>query len=178
MKKQLSMILPFLIMVLPVLADNDAGFERGGDGGFAGGLGNFAVFLLAVGAVYVALRVLYVWSKSWPEDYEEWKTLLKDLYRQYRKPLLTIHNWMMIAAVVVGGIHGIFLLSRGGFQVITGIVAWGIMLFLAIFGTVIYYKMRPIWDKREVKGFVRFVHRQWILSIILIIALLIHVGIN
>ena len=165
-----------IFSVNQVLAQDSGERRNGGENEIANGLGGLAVWCLAAGAAYVVLRRLYLWSKTWGDENLEEQELLKSLYGQYRKPLLYVHNVANIAAVVIGGIHGLLLLNEQNGRVVTGIIAWAIMVFLCVFGFLIFLKLRLIWDNREVRGFLKFMHRQWILSIILIIVLLIHMA--
>lgn len=178
MKKFLIILLIFILMISPVIADDDGEIEDEEDEineEFAEFSGSLAITLLLIGSGYVLLRRLYSWSRSWKEQ-DELKSTIMSVYRQFRKPLLIVHNWFMGLSVVVGGIHGIFLLGEDQSDIISGTVAWFTMLLLSIFGIIMFFRMRPIWKNRKAKGFVRFIHRQWYLSIFLIIVLIIHIA--
>lgn len=139
-------------------------------------LGTIALILLGFGGLYIVLRLVYRWSRSWSVEHDNLKNKTLSTYRRFRKPLLLIHNISTILAVGVGGIHGFLLLGNESSEVITGIIAWGLMVLISIFGLIIFYKFRPVWDKRDAKDFVRFIHRQWILSVSLVVVLLIHIS--
>jgi len=161
-----------LLLAIPVAAE-ESGLE--GVNEFPKALGSFALFLLAAGSAYVILRRLFVWSRNWQE--EEIKNQIMTYYKQFRKPLLLFHNIIMVVATIVGGIHGLLLLnSEYRVAVYSGVAAVVVMLILCASGIFMFFKFRPVWTKDATKGLVKYVHRQWLFSGILIITLLIHLA--
>jgi hypothetical protein len=169
-------IFVLLLSSLSVIAQEHG--ERGeeGEGGFAGALGSLAVFLLAVGFVYVVARRSFVYSKYLDAEFDHVKESIRTTYKKYRKPLLNFHSIVLIVATVVAGVHGVLLMNGEGANLLAGWAAFGAMVLLSISGIIIYFRFKPIWEFRKSKGLLKLVHRQWLFTIIGAILLLIHVA--
>ena len=130
---------------------------------------------MGIGSGYVALKVIQ-WGIRRLDDveYQSQKDRFKEIFKQYRRPLLIIHNYAMLVATAIAIFHGIILFDGWGADEITGLIAVIIMVVLSIFGLILYYRFRPLWNHSPSRKFLRIIHRQWVLSIILIIFLIIH----
>lgn len=147
----------------------------GEDDDFAEGLGSAAVNFVWIGALYFFLRRIYEIIRGL--DKAKYGDIQKESikwYRKLRKPLLWIHNISLIIATILGLVHGLFLLDDDFGVVYTGVFAVLFMVLLSTSGLIIYYKYRPIWNKRQIKGAVRYVHRQWVYSLLFVIYILLH----
>lgn len=175
-KKLGFLIFVLLLFSVATIAQEHDEFDEGGEGGFAGALGSLAVFLLAVGFIYVVSRRSFVYSKYLDAEFDHVKETIRNTYKRYRKPLLNLHSIILIVATVVAGIHGILLMDGEGANVLAGWAAFGTMVLLSISGIIIYFRFKPIWEFRNSKGLLKLVHRQWLFTIIGAILLLIHVA--
>lgn len=189
-RKSLIFVILFVVVFSIVMGVNAQRESDGGgrehEGGFAGALGGFAVALLWVGAIYVVAAMINNYLKKLadkgPSQYpevDEAVIVYRNLWKEFRSRLLVLHNVAMLAACIVGLIHGILLLNRTSTGLlVTGAIAEGIMVLLSVFGAILFYRLRPIWDYRGTRKFTKFVHRQWVMSALLIIFLLLHVGLR
>ena len=118
---------------------------------------------------------MYVYSNKFliKDEYQRLRENIRILYKQFRSPLLLIHNFSMIAATILGIIHGIVM----GIEEEAAIFGWIAaisMIILSFSGFVIWFKLKPIWSNRESRKFIRFLHRQWLFSGIFCVFLFIH----
>lgn len=140
-------------------------------------LGVVALGLLGIGAWYVIVRRTYSLINSLDkEKYADLHEKNRQIYRRIRKPLLLIHNWTMGISTIVGGIHGVLMFD--GFDdesFLSGTIALIIMALISILGMIMFFRFKPLWEDKRTKKLIRFIHRQWILSVFLIIAIIIHI---
>lgn len=165
----------FLLLISVVYAQERFDGEEGG-GDLAQGLGSFALFLVIVGAGYIVLRRGYVYSRKFLENDIELREFVKVTYNRAKGPLLALHNILMICGTIVGIIHGLLLMNANIFSVTFGWIAAGAMIVLSVSGIIIWLRFKPIWDYRQSRTLVRFVHRQWLFTGIFVFFLLLHIA--
>jgi len=143
----------------------------------ATGFGSLAWGLTIVGFAYVVVRRAQVISKSYlSDDYKEVKDFIREFYRKFRQPLITLHYIVNIAATITAIVHGILLSSSELPLVIAGWVAVGSMILLSLSGILIWARFKPIWTYRESRTALRLVHRQWLFSGIFLLGFLVHLA--
>jgi len=153
-------------------ADDEGGI-LGGD--FAKNLGSGAVGFLGIGAIYIIAKRINIYSRKYlTDDYKELKDTIQKLFSNFRSPLLSIHNIAMILATILAVLHGIGVGYENNSVTIFGWLSAGAMIILSLSGILVWSKLRPIWDSREQRKLVKFVHRQWLFSIILVVGLILH----
>jgi len=173
-------------IILKVYADdnNDNQYEEFGET-----LGEIGLYFLYFTAIYVGVIYLRRFLKklinnivdegndSVKDNYiTNFKVLVDDFYQKNRKSMLYVHNIAATIVVVITGIHGILLYEKLDLENLTGIIAWILIVILSVFGYFIYYKFKPIWDQQKNRKFIRYIHRQRWLTILLILFMIIHVN--
>lgn len=174
--KQFYFVLLFLLIFSitnRVAAEHEGGLF-GEDG--VKKFGNFALIFMGIGSTYIVLKRSYVYSKRYlvSEKYQPLKKNIANFYKKTKGPMLTIHNITMIIATIFAVIHGIFLGDDFEAIGITGWIAAILMIILSMSGITIWAKFKPIWDYKSHRTYLRFIHRQWLFSGLMIIALLMH----
>ncbi len=144
------------------------------------GLGYFTAGLLVIGFLYVLVTRSYVLIRKYinKEEYPEIVKMSHEYYSQYRKPLFYIHVSINTVAIVFGTLHGLLVLIKNQIQAYLGWLAIIIMIASSLSGYIMWLKIRPIWDSKDIRSVIRASHRQWILSGLLIFVLLIHVALS
>lgn len=144
------------------------------------GLGYFTAGLLVIGFLYVLLTRSYILIRKYvnKKEYPEVVTLAQLYYSQYRKPLFYIHVSINTVAIVFGTIHGLLVLVKNQLQAYVGWLAILIMIASSLSGFIMWLKIRPIWDSKDIRSMIRASHRQWILTFLLIFVLIIHVALS
>ncbi len=169
MKRKMTLTLSYLfILFLYIQTPVNAGIGKK--------LGVYSLDWLYIGSAYVILRRSYVYSRKYlsEERGEDLKLNIKEMYQNSRSPLLLLHNFVMILATIVGVVHG--LLTGKHFKPI-GIVGWlavVFMILLSVSGYIIWQKFQPIWKYRKSRSQIRWIHKQWMFSTLLIIFLFLH----
>ena len=141
-------------------------------------IGTFSAGLLSIGFFYVILTRSYVLirkyvdKKSYPKVIE----VSKIVYTNLRKPLFYLHVLINIIAIFFGVYHGLLVEVKSELQANLGWLAIIIMITSSVSGFIMWLKLRPIWNNKDIRSVIRTSHRQWILSFLLIIILLIHVS--
>lgn len=140
-------------------------------------LGTFTVGLLTIGFLYVLLTRCYVLIRKYVD--KEYNPLIietsRQIYSNFRKPMFYIHVTINIIAIFFGIAHGLAVEVKSELQANLGWLAVIIMIVLSVSGFIMWLKIKPIWNNKEIRSLIRTSHRQWILSFSLIIILLIHV---
>ncbi|MHA2276363.1 MAG: hypothetical protein ACXAC2_11370 [Candidatus Kariarchaeaceae archaeon] len=176
----LTLIFFFLLLImLPVVVANGDEDDEEDESDIGKNLGVAAMGTLSIGLIYIIFRRSYVYSQKYLKDEQhgDLKRALKRLYREFRSPLLLIHNAAMFIATLLGVIHGIIVgLGEDGIG-ISGWIAAGFMILLSSSGIVIWLRFRPIWNFRKQRRMIRFIHQQWLFSGFLLVALFAHVAI-
>lgn len=142
------------------------------------GLGVFTAGLLVIGFLYVILTRGYIFIRKYVDKktYPEIIQLSQELYAKYRKPLFYVHVTVNTSAIIFGTIHGLTVLIRNPIQADLGWLAIIIMIASSVSGFIMWHKIRPIWDVKDVRALIRASHRQWILTGLLIFVLFLHVA--
>lgn len=162
-----------------VLADDD-GYEGSDGGGAFGGLGEATLPLLVIGFAYVFLRRLHIYTQKYlpKKEYTETRAFVASLYRSLRKPLFYVHVVALGLATIFGLLHGWAYLNSSGGTFWTGLVAGVAFAIMSIAGLIMWQKYRPFWEIEETKGLIKWIHRQWVLTVIAFVALLLHLAIG
>ena len=101
--------------------------------------------------------------------------LTQEFYSKYRKPLFYVHASINTIAIFFGILHGLTVLIRNQLQAYLGWLAIIIMIASSISGFIMWQKIRPIWDNKDIRSIIRDSHRQWNLTGILVFVLFLHV---
>ena len=142
------------------------------------GLGVFTTFLLVIGFGYVLLNRGYVLLRTQLPKTESHQIILdsaKEFYSKYRKPAFYIHVSINTIAIIFGILHGLTVLIRSELQAYLGWLAVIVMMISSLSGYIMWLKIRPIWDSKDIRSVIRASHRQWILTFILVSILFLHV---
>ncbi len=172
-------IIFLLFSTYHVLADDDGGFGREGESGeFGKDLGSLAVAMLVLGGGYVVLRRGYVLAKKLKlTEHEQYGDLIKETYKSLRGPMMIGHLITNILATVFGALHGLSMNEYTQLTYYSGWLAVLAMLILSVSGLIIYLKFKPFWKYRESRTFIRFLHRQWLISGLLVFFILLHLAV-
>lgn len=127
-----------------------------------------------MGSVYLVFRRGVLWYGNFNTKQEDLAKSMKRLFMQFRPYLLMIHKIFMILATIAAFIHGFTLEREVATNSLFGWVAAIIMAVLSTLGILMWTQLRPILKKIDMYIPIRFIHRQWILSVILAIFLGIH----
>lgn len=141
------------------------------------GLGEVTAGLLVIGFSYVILNRFYVLIRTYVSK-EENPDLIKqvqEFYTQYRKPIFLIHVSINTFAIIVAIIHGSLVLIRNPLQADLGWLAVIIMVASSVSGYIMWLKIRPLWDSKDIRTLIRASHRQWLFTIALVTVLFFHV---
>ncbi|MGB1995209.1 MAG: hypothetical protein ACPHVH_01100 [Candidatus Kariarchaeum pelagius] len=188
MRYRLNFLFIMLInnIILKVYADDDNENQYEDFGETLGEIGLYFLYFTAIYVVVVYLRrflkkliknIVDEENDSVKDNYiTNFKVLIDDFYQKNRKLMLYVHNIAATIVVVITGVHGILLYEKLDLENLTGIIAWIIIVILSVFGYVIYYKFRPIWSQQKNRKFIRYIHRQRWLTILLILFMFIHVN--
>ena len=76
----------------------------------------------------------------------------------------------------MGTIHGLIVLVRNPIQADLGWLAIIVMIASSISGFIMWQKIKPIWNVKDIRDIIRASHRQWILTGILVFVLFLHVA--
>jgi len=158
-------------------ADDHSGESSGLSNDFGEALGTVSIVFLSIGAVYVLIRRISILSKMYLTKKEHliYQEYIKIGYQKSRRILLDIHYWVMIFATIAAVIHGIILTRDSDLLVgIFGWIAASAMIILSISGIIIWVKWKPVWQYRESRSQLRFIHKQWLFSGVMIIGVLFH----
>ncbi|MHA2252501.1 MAG: hypothetical protein ACXAD7_19205 [Candidatus Kariarchaeaceae archaeon] len=110
---------------------------------------------------------------------ENIKQSITRYYRLIRRPLLAFHVGVNLIATLLATVHGLVLIGEDiDAQLVSGIVTYAGMLILSLTGLVIYFHINPFWSNKRFRGTSRLMHKQWIITSLLIIGLVIHTGLD
>ena len=142
------------------------------------GIGIFTAGLLVLGFSYVLLNRGYILLKTSLPKNDENQLLLdnaEEIYTKYRKPLFYVHVIVNTLAIFFGTLHGLTVLITGEFQAYLGWLAVLVMIISSLSGYLMWLKIRPFWDRKDIRSVIRASHRQWLLTFILVGILFFHV---
>lgn len=166
----------FLTQVIsPSIAQEEDG-DDGDDGGIASSFGWAAVGLFGASILYVIFYHGFKISRKILPDNDRFKRLrdfIRDVFIKVRKPLLFLHYFAGITALIILFTHGIALM---GFEAGTTIIGWiiaYIYLFYVISGILIKTLFKKVKKAIKLKLFLIKVHNN---LIILVIIGLIHIA--
>ena len=160
-----------MMTVSSVFAD-----DEGGRGEYGEGLGSVAVGLLGVGAVYVVIRRSVYLYGTWDGADPEIKKRVRRVYAKVRTPLLHIHQISLVVATIAGIAHGLLIGSEGAITFYSGWIAAIVMALSSISGFILWRRMKPIMKSSKLFLPIRIFHRQWLMTFILGVFLIIHVA--
>ena len=135
-----------------------------------------AMGLLGVGSVYIFLRRIVLWYPKLPNSNEDAAKSMKRLFARFRPQLMLLHQSFMILATISAIIHGLTVEREFESREIFGWAAAITMAIISTLGMLMWRQLRPFLRKVDLFTPIRFVHRQWILSVILLIFLTIHLA--
>ena len=143
-------------------------------------LGVFTVGLLVVGFSYVLLNRGYILIRKYVS--KESNPLLIEtaqmIYSDYRKPIFYVHVFINISAILFGTLHGLLVLVRNPLQADLGWLALLVMIASSISGFVMWQKIWPIWNNKDMRSIIGASHRQWLLTFLLVFILFLHVALR
>lgn len=99
---------------------------------------------------------------------------MKRLFARFRPQLLLLYQGFMILATIAAIIHGLTVEREFEAREIFGWAAAITMTTISLLGMLMRKELRPFLKKVDLFTPIRFIHRQWILSILLAIFLTIH----
>ena len=70
------------------------------------------------------------------------------------------------------------MLIRNQIQADLGWLAIIIMIASSVSGYIMWLKIHPIWDVKDIRSVIRASHRQWMLTFLLIFVLFLHVALS
>ena len=154
-------------------ADDDEGedeYEFGEKFGVA------AMGLLGVGSVYIFIRRIVNWYPRLSGSNPEAAKSMKKLFARFRPQLMLLHQVFMILATVSAVIHGLTVEREFETREVFGWAAAITMILISTLGMLMWRQLRPFLRKVDLFTPIRFIHKQWILSVFLIIFLVIHLA--
>ena len=166
-----------LITVVSVSADSGSEPSRTLLQTIGKGLGEVTAGFLVLGFSYVILNRSYVLIRTYIKK-EENPDLIKqvqEVYAQYRKPIFYIHVSINTLAIIVAIIHGSMVLIRNQLQADLDWLAVIVMIASSVSGFIMWLRIRPIWDSKDIRVIIRASHRQWVFTTILVVDLFFHV---
>ena len=143
-------------------------------------LGEFTAGLLVIAFSYVLLNRGYILIKKYVP--KESNPLLHEsaqmIYSKYRKPLFYVHVFINVSAIIFGTMHGLLVLVRNPLQADLGWLALLVMIVSSLSGLIMWQKIWPIWNNKEIRSVIRASHRQWLLTFLLVFILFLHVALR
>lgn len=177
MKKSTIPIFILFLFILTisanVIADDDD--DREDENEYGEELGAGAMGLLGVGSTYIFVRRGILWYGNYSSKNEELAKSMKQLFARFRPQLLMMHQIFMVLATIVGIIHGLTVEREFETREMFGWAAAITMGTISILGLLMWKELRPFLKKIDLFTPIRFIHRQWILSVLLVIFLAFHV---
>ncbi|MCE7736702.1 MAG: hypothetical protein GPJ54_17605 [Candidatus Heimdallarchaeota archaeon] len=175
MKKSILLVFIFILLLLNLSEGVLAEHEEDEDENELGEkFGVAAIGLLGVGSTYIFIRRGVLWYGKSSSKNEDLAKSLKRLFARFRSQLLLLHQSFMILATVAAIIHGLTVEREFEAREIFGWAAAITMSIISLLGLLMWKELRPFLKKVELFTPIRFIHRQWILSILLSIFLAIH----
>ena len=169
----------FMLLVTVVSVSADSGLEANKTllQTIGKGLGEVTAGLLVLGFSYVIFNRSYVLIRKYvpKESNPDLIKQIQEFYVQYRKPIFYLHVSINTLAIFVAIIHGLLVLIRNEFQADLGWLAVIIMIASSVSGLIMWLKIRPLWDSKDIRAIVRASHRQWIFTTLLVVVLFFHV---
>ena len=165
-----------LILILGIIDFASAEHEGEEDEGneFGEKFGVAAIGLLGVGSVYIFLRRIVLWYPKLSNSNEDAAKSMKRLFARFRPQLMLLHQAFMILATISAIIHGLIVEREFESREIFGWAAAIKMILISTLGMLMWRQLRPFLRKIDLFTPIRFIHRQWILSVLLVIFLIIH----
>ena len=135
-----------------------------------------AIGLLGVGSTYIFIRRGILWYPRIPGSNDEAAKSMKRLFARFRPQLMLLHQAFMILATISAIIHGLTVKQEFEGREIFGWAAAITMIIISILGMLMWRQLRPFLRKVDLFTPIRFIHKQWILSVFLLISLTIHLA--
>jgi hypothetical protein len=171
-----------LITSSSVLADDDDEDEEDDedddDEDLASGLGWASVGLFAASSVYIAFYQFYRVTRRLSKDGKQGETrkAITNVFLAVRKPLLYIHYFTGLAALVVLLIHGV-LLTKDDTEAAIGWVTAGVYIFYIFTGILLWLKIINPKRRPNIRKTVLWVHRSLLIFAIIIAIHIVHLAI-
>ncbi|MHA2100065.1 MAG: hypothetical protein ACW99A_15425 [Candidatus Kariarchaeaceae archaeon] len=174
------MLLLFTILILASFVNADDHEEDEGDdenddeSEFGEKLGVGAIGLLGVGGVYIFVRRGVILFGNYRPPNDDLVKSMKRLFAKFRPQLLMLHQIFMVLATIAAIIHGLTVTREFESREIFGWAAAITMSVISILGMLMWKQLRPFLKKIDMFTPIRFIHRQLILSVLLLIFLAFH----
>ena len=156
-----------------VSADDDGGED---ENEFGEKFGVAAIGLLGVGSVYIFIRRIVNWYPRISGSNPEAAKSMKRLFARFGPQLMIVHQVFMILATISAVIHGLTVEREFESRELFGWAAAITMMLISTFGMLMWRQLRPFLRKVDLFTPIRFIHKQWILSVFLVIFLAIHLA--
>lgn len=168
----LLLTLVFLLLSPSVMADDDEDDEDDDDATLFGldgeGMGEVALWLMVATLSIVVWKPLFKWLRAnGPELFNKEPRPFKKSLGVFNRRYMRAHNWIGLAAVVLGTAHGYVLEWHW-----TLWVAMAALWILVVSG----YLMQQKWPPKEFRRGARLLHMQRALSVVAVALLLVGHG--
>ena len=100
----------------------------------------------------------------------------KLFYKRTRKYFFFLHASINILAVIAGIIHGLRAEIENPMSFYTGWTTVFFMALISVAGIVMYFRFWPFWETKSSRTLIRWVHRQWLFTILILVFLGIHLS--
>ena len=175
---RLLMLLIALMLFSPLAAadEGDEGEkdEEDNEGEDAGeGSGTAAAWLLGAGFIYIAVRQRLV------RDQLLMAGLERKRYGALLKLALNGHMLLMLGATALAGYHGWLMAQSEGWlegDSLSGLLALAMMAYLSVAGVLLWRRLPPDWVSRSLRKRARLAHVQRGVTVLLLVALALHLG--
>lgn len=165
-----------LSILVIVSADDDDEGEEDDENEFGKKFGVAAMGLLGVGSIYIFIRRIVLWYPKISGSNPEVAKSMKRLFARFRPQLMLLHQVFMVLATGSALIHGLTVEREFESREIFGWAAAITMIIISTLGMLMWRQLRPFLKKIDLFTPIRFIHKQWILSVFLLIFLILHLG--
>ena len=170
------MLLAALLLLGPLAAadegeDDERDDDEGDDAGE--GLGEVAAWLLGAGFIYVAVRQRLGRDRLFMAGLE------RKRYGALLKLALNGHMLLMLGATALAGYHGWLMAQSEGWlegDSLSGLLALAMMAYLSVAGVLLWRRLPPDWVSRSLRKRARLAHVQRGVTVLLLVALALHLG--
>jgi len=169
-----------LITSSSVLADDDDDDEEDDDDDedLANSLGWASVGLFAVSTIYIIFYQIYRVTRRLSAEGKQGETrkAIRDFFLFIRKPLLYIHYFAGLAALVILLIHGV-MLTKDDTEAVIGWVTAGVYIFYIFTGILLWFKIINPKRRPNFRKAVLWIHRSLFIFAIVIAIHIVHLAI-
>ena len=151
--------------------EKDEGDDEDEDAGE--GSGTAAAWLLGAGFIYIAVRQRLVRDQLFMAGLE------RKRYGALLKLALNGHMLLMLGATALAAYHGWLMAQSEGWlegDSLSGLLALAMMAYLSIAGVLLWRRLPPDWVSRSLRKRVRLAHVQRWVTVLLLVALALHLA--